>query len=102
MKTKNKGEGLLGVLLNKGTLEKYRRVQGNMNLYSGSRGRKLYKLEDENIVSKFINGKRLGTWEHRAVLEGDKDFPWETLTGFCGTQPTVISPLESTIHPLNN
>jgi len=73
-----------------------------MNLYSGSRGRKLYKLEDENIVSKFINGKRLGTWEHRAVLEGDKDFPWETLTGFCGTQPTVISPLESTIHPLNN
>lgn len=85
MKTKNKGEGLPGVLLNKGALAKYRRVQGNMNLYSGSRGTKLYKLEDENIVSKFINGKRLGTWEHRAVLEGDKDFPWETLTGFCGT-----------------
>ena len=70
-----------------------------MNLYSGSRGTKLYNLEGDNIVSKFINGKRLATWEHRAVFEGDKDFPCETLTGFCGTQQTVIDPLEGTIHP---
>ena len=39
---------------NKGTLEKYRRAQGNMSLFLGNRGTKLYKLEDEDMVSKFI------------------------------------------------
>ena len=28
--------------------------QGNMSLFLGNRGTKLYKLEDENIESKFI------------------------------------------------
>ena len=55
-----------------------------MSLFLGNRGTKLYKLEEENIVSKFIkrgtnNGKRVGTWEHRAILEGNKEPPWETL-----------------------
>ena len=47
-------EGLPGVLGNKGTLAKYPRERGNMSLFLGNRGTKLYKLEDENIVSKFI------------------------------------------------
>ena len=47
-------EGLSGVLGNKGTLAKYPREQGNMSLFLGNRGTKLYKVEDENIVSKFI------------------------------------------------
>ena len=49
-------EGLSGVLGNKGTLAKYPREQGNMKLFLGNRGTKLYKLEDENIVyvSKII------------------------------------------------
>ena len=49
--------------------------QGNMSLFSGNKGTKLYKLEAENIVSKFI---KRGTntenvWEHgnRAILEGN-------------------------------
>ena len=42
-----------------------------MSLFFGrNRGTKLYKLEDENIVSKFINR---GTWEHGAILEGNRD-----------------------------
>ena len=40
-------EGVPGVLGNKGTLAKYPRKQGN-------RGTKLYKLEEEKLVSKFI------------------------------------------------
>ena len=47
-------EGLPGVLGNKATLAKYRREQGEMSLFLGNRGTKLYKLEEENIVSKFI------------------------------------------------
>ena len=47
-------EGLPGVLGNKGTLAKYPREQGNISLFLANRGTKLYKLEDENIVSKFI------------------------------------------------
>ena len=46
--------GLPGVLGNKGTLAKYSREQGNMSLFLGNWGTKLYKLEEENIVSKFI------------------------------------------------
>ena len=38
------------VLGNKGTLAKYQREQGNMSLFLGKRGTKLYKLEDENIL----------------------------------------------------
>lgn len=44
-------EGLPRVLENKGTLAKYRRVQGNMSLFVGNRGT---NPEDENIVSKLI------------------------------------------------
>ena len=46
--------GLPGVLGNKGKLAKYPREQGNMSLFFGNRKTKLYKLEEENIVSKFI------------------------------------------------
>ena len=48
-------EGLPGVLGKKGTLAKYPREQENMSLILGNTGTKLYKLEEENIVSKFIN-----------------------------------------------
>ena len=47
-------EPLPGVWGNKGTLAKYPREQGNMSLFLGNRRTKLYKLEDENIVSKFV------------------------------------------------
>ena len=47
-------EGLPGVLGNMGTLAKYPREQGNMSLFWGNRGTKLYKIEEEKIVSKFI------------------------------------------------
>ena len=48
-----------GVLGNKGTLGKYRREQGSMSLFLGNRGTKLYKLEDENMVSKFIKREQI-------------------------------------------
>ena len=50
-------EGLPGVFGNKGTLAKHPREQGNMSLFLGNRGTKIYKLEDENIVSKFITSR---------------------------------------------
>ena len=43
-------EGLSGVLGNKRTLAKYLRKQGNVSLFSGNRGTKLFKLKDENIL----------------------------------------------------
>ena len=45
----------MGVLGKKGTLAKYRREQGNMSLFLGNRGTKLYKLEDQNILIQKIN-----------------------------------------------
>ena len=59
-------EGLPGILGNKGTLAKYRRKQGNMSVFLGNRGTKLYKLEDENIASKFIKRgtNKENVWEH--------------------------------------
>ena len=62
-------EGLPGILGNKGTLPKYPREQGNMSLFLGNRGTKLYKLEGENIVSKFITRKTNteNVWEHRNI-----------------------------------
>ena len=39
---------------NTGKISKGTREQGNISLFLGNRGTKLYKLEDENIVSKFI------------------------------------------------
>ena len=47
-------EGLPGVWGKKGTLAKYRREKGNMSLFLGNRGTKLYKLEDENILIQEI------------------------------------------------
>ena len=44
-------EGLPGFW---GTREHWQNIQGNMSLFLGNRGTKLYKLEDENIVSKFV------------------------------------------------
>ena len=59
-------EGLSGVLGNKGTLAKYRRERGNMSLFLGNRGTNFYKLEDENIASKFIKrgANKENVWEH--------------------------------------
>ena len=59
-------EGLPGVLGNKGTLAKYPREQGYMSLYLGNWGTKLYKLEEGNIVSKFITRgtNTENVWEH--------------------------------------
>ena len=79
-------KGLPGVLGNKGTLAKYRREQGNMNPFLGSRGTELHKLEDENNVSKFIK-RRPNTekvWEHGNIgqfWKGTREQgpPWETL-----------------------
>ena len=51
-------------------MAKYRREQGNTGLFFGNRGTKLYILEDENIVGKFI---KRGTREHGAILEGNRD-----------------------------
>ena len=68
-------EGLPGILGNKGTLTKYRRDQGNMSLFLGNRGTKLYKLDDEKIVSKFIKRgtTKENLWEHMGtILEGNK------------------------------
>ena len=75
-------EGLPGVLGNKGTLAKYRREQGNMVLFLGNRATELYKLEEENIVSKFITRgtNTENVREHGAILDGNKDLPWETLS----------------------
>ena len=66
-------EGLQGVWGNKRTLAKYQREQGNMSLFLGNRGTKLYKLEDENMVSKFIKRRtnKENVWEHGAILEGN-------------------------------
>ena len=77
-------EGLPGVLGNKVALAKYRRQQGNMSLFLGNRGTKLYKLEDENIVSKFMKRGRNkeNVWEDRAILEGNKE-PLFRETLFC-------------------
>ena len=49
-----------------GTLAKYRREQGNMSLFLGKRGTKLYKSEDENMVSKFTKKgtNKENVWEH--------------------------------------
>ena len=62
-------EGLPGVLGNKRTLAKYRREQGNMSLFLGNRGTKLYKLEDENIASKLIKRgtNKENVWEHGKI-----------------------------------
>ena len=64
-------EGLPGVLGNKGTLAKYRGEQGNMNPFLGNRGTKLYKLEDENMVSKFIErgANKENMWEHGNIRQ---------------------------------
>ena len=81
----------------KGAMAKYRREEENISLFSdnlvprvfnpreqrpwerhwllGNRGAKLYKLEDENMVSKFIKRgtNKENVWKHGAILEGKKD-----------------------------
>ena len=59
-------EGLPGVLGNKGTLAKYRREQGNISQFLGTGER-----NSKNYSTKTF-GKCVGTWEHRAILEGNK------------------------------
>ena len=71
-------EGLPGVLGNKGTLAKYRREQGNISQFLGTG-----EQNSKNYNTKTF-GKCVGTWEHRAILEGNKETrtpppPWETL-----------------------
>ena len=74
-------EGLPGVLGNKGTLAKYRREQGNVSVFLGNRGTKLYKLEDENIASKRIKSgtNKENVWEHGNIgqfWKGTREPPW--------------------------
>ena len=47
-------------------MAKYRREQGNMSVFLGNRGTKLYKLKDEKIASKFIKRgtNKKNVWEH--------------------------------------
>ena len=59
-------EGLPGVLGNKGTFAKYRREQGNINQFLGT-GEQNF----ENYSTKTF-WESVGTWEHRAILEGNK------------------------------
>ena len=59
-------EGLPGVLGNKGTLAKYRREQGNISQFLGTG-----EQNSKNYSTKTF-GKCVGTWEHRAILEGNK------------------------------
>lgn len=70
-----------------GTREHSKNIEGNMSPFFGNRGTKLYKCEDENIVSKFIkrgtNYKNM--WEHGNIgqfwkrTRAVKDTPWESL-----------------------
>ena len=64
-------ESLPGILGSEGTLAKYRREQGNIGLFLGKRGTKLYKLEDENMVSKFIKRGTIkeNVWEYGNIGE---------------------------------
>ena len=61
-----KSEGLPGVLGNKGTLAKYRREQGNISQVLGTG-----EQNSKNYSTKTF-GKCVGTWEHTAILEGNK------------------------------
>ena len=70
-------EGLPGVLGNKGTLAKYRREQRNISQFLGTREQnsKNYSTKMcgkyENVWEMCVR-KCVGTWEHRAILEGNK------------------------------
>ena len=55
-------------------MAKYQREQGNMSLFIGNRGTKLYKLEDENMVSKFI---RRGTNKENVWEDGNMGQFWK-------------------------
>ena len=59
-------EGLPGVLGNKGTLAKYRREQGNISQFLGTG-----EQNSKNYSTK-IFWESVGTWKHRAILEGNK------------------------------
>ena len=59
-------EGLPGVLGNKGTLAKYRREQGNISQFLGTG-----EQNSKNYSTKTFR-ECVGTWEHRAILEGNK------------------------------
>ena len=60
-----------------------------MSLFLGNRGTKLYKLEDENIASKFIKRgtNKENVWEHGNIgqfWKGNREQgppSWETLNG---------------------
>jgi len=49
-----------------GKITKISKGTGNMSTVFGNRGTKLYKLEDENILSKFIKRgtNHENVWEH--------------------------------------
>ena len=80
-------EGFPSGLGEQGNIAKISKGTGNMSPFFGNRGTKLYKLEDENIVSKFM---KRGTnydnvWEHGNIgqfskrTRAVKDTPWESL-----------------------
>jgi len=72
-----KKEGLPGVLGNKGTLAKYQREQRNISQFLGTREQNS-KNYSTKMCGKYENEwemcvrKCVGTWEHRAILEGNK------------------------------
>ena len=70
-----RNEGLPEVLGNKGTLAKYRREQGNISQFLGTG-----EQNSKNYSTKTF-WESVGTWEHRAILEGNKGTGphWETL-----------------------
>ena len=59
-------EGFPGVWGEQGNITKISKGTGNMNTFFGNRGTKLYKLEDKNILSKFIKRgtNHENVWEH--------------------------------------
>ena len=61
--------GLPGVLADKGTLVKYRKERGNIILFLGNRGTRLYKLKDENMVNTFIKRgtNKENVWEYESI-----------------------------------
>ena len=88
-------EGLPGVLVNKGTLAKYRREQGNISQFLGTG-----EQNSKNYSTKTF-GKCVGTWEHRAILEGNKGTrtppPRETLVVVKGAKSRFVHLKKKTV-----
>ena len=96
-------EGLPGVLGNKGTLAKYRREQRNISQFweQGNKIRKITVRKNSDIRNR-EHYFGVGTWEHRAILEGNKGTrtppgrPSQLFAGLCSifswriSNPSVV------------